>query len=337
MKKALLLAAAAAFALNTMAENTVLYSQDYETSATGAMTDKDGDGKTWRGLYWQIEGNRVTQLSVQNDAEHGNYVQIMQRNKDWNAGGAYCLFKDDATLYADTATDPFSMEKKGIMKYTVEFDAAILATLNAYIKGGNMTWGGPATEFAVLNPNFSTANKWRADYGLTNKEGQNEYYDNVIFLKQSADNVTTAMPEADTYNMEEAVPFSLMNVEPAEQISLPIDGSWNHWKIEVDRATYKVALSINGETKASYTADPELGVSLVLRGLYFRTGSGKSDNMCYVNIDNLKVTAEVPAETGIDKVAVDKPAKAVKFIQDGVLYIATPDGKIVTASGMAVK
>ncbi len=340
MKKILLLAAVAACATAAMAETKVIYSQDYETCTTGAKNGKsDADAKTWRSQYWQIEGNCVSQVNVLNDAEHGNYVQIMQRASNWSGGGAYCLFKDDATLYADTTTDPFSMEKKGIMKYSVEFDAAIFTTLNAYTKGGNLIWGGPSAQFAVLNPNFSTANKWRADYGLDNKEDQNEAYDNVMFLKQLTDSIAIEMPAADTYSMEGTVPYYLQNLQPlTTPVTLPTDGSWNHWKVDVDRSTYEVTLTVGGEVKASYKADPELEVSLVLRGLYFRTGTGMADTPCYVNIDNLKVTADVPTETGIDKVSAKEnmPTKTIKYIKDGVFYIATPQGTF-NAAGVAVK
>ena len=341
MKKLLLLAAVAAMATNTMAEETkdsILFEDNYESYTTGSKSNDVK--KSNKAPYWRIESNGVTQLTVENDDTHGNYVQIMQRNSIWNAGGAYCLFYTDKVTSAGTDNDRFELATKNINQYSIEFDAALYTTLNAYMKGGStMTWAGACMEFAVLNTTFNTGNKWRADYGLTSKgEGQNESYDNVIFLKQFEDNITTEMPAADTYKMEENVPFTLGSDE-TKKVTLPTDGSWNHWKITVDRESYKVVLTIGDKEIVSYTADSELVTDLILRGLYFRTGNCNTTDPSYVKIDNLKVTGKVPANTtGIQEIANTETTtqKTVKYLKDGALCIKTSKG-IMNAVGIKVK
>ncbi len=335
MKKALLFAAAAAFSVNMMAESQELYSQNFEKMTKGNFSSSVKNKAGVSPYYWSVDANGVSQISIEEDADHGKYLQIKQRTGDWNAGGAYSLFYTDDVKSVGEDGDRFNMESQGITKYSVEFDAALYTTLNAYLKGGaTMTWAGPCMEFALLNPSFKAFK--RCDYGLTN--GSADYsYDNVIYIKQTNDNITSEMPEKDSYKMDEVVPFTLQTDEQGTEVNIPLDGSWNHWKVSVDRESYEVSLTVGDKKVASFKGDPDLA-SQILRGIYFRTGNCQSSDPSYIKLDNLKVTGEVT--TGINEVnaeettAADK--KTVKYVKNGVLYISTPNGT-VTAAGVAVK
>lgn len=335
MKRTLLFAAAAAFSVNMMAESSELYSQDFEKISVGNFSSKVKNKAGVSPYYWSVDANGVTQISVANDKEHGNYLEIKQRPNDWNAGGAYSLFYTDDAKTAGEDGDFFKMEEKGIKQYTVEFDAALYTSLNAYLKGGQtMTWAGTCMEFALLNPSFKAFK--RVDYGLKYGSDENEW-NNVIYIKQQEGSITSEMPEKDTYKMDEVVPFTLMTDDKETQVNIPIDGSWNHWKVSVNRETYEVSLTVGDKEVTKFKGDPDLA-SQILRGIYFRTGNSKSDDPSYIRLDNLKVTGEV--STGINEVNAQETeaaqSKTVKYVKDGVLYISTPNGT-VTAAGVAVK
>lgn len=336
MKRTLLFAAAAAFSVNMMAESQVLYSQDYEKLPIGLFSSSVKNRAGVSPYYWSVDANGVSQISVANDADHGNYLEIKQRTSDWSAGGAYSFFYTDDAKSAGEDGDFFKMEEKGITQYTVEFDAALYTSLNAYNKGGNMTWAGASMEFALLNPSFAA---WkRCDYGLMNG-GEAYEYDNVIYIKQLAVDIKTDMPGEDTYKIDEVVPFNLQTDLNETKVNIPTDGSWNHWKVSVNRAApYDISLTVGDKEVAKFNGDPEMA-SQILRGIYFRTGNGKADDPSYVRIDNLKVTGEA-STTGINEVNAQEADAAektvVKYVKDGVLYISTPNGT-VTAAGVAVK
>ncbi len=338
MKKILLFAAAAAFSVNMMAESQELYSQDFEKVTKGNFSSSVKKNAAKSPYFWGVDKNAVTPISIEEDQEHGKYLLISQRTGAkgvWGTGGAFCLFYTDDVNKVGEDGDRFNMESQGITKYSVEFDAALYTTLNAYLKGGKtMTWAGAQMEFALLNTSFKSGDN--CHNGLM-YQNENAGTDNVIFIKQSNENITSQMPEKDSYKMDEVVPFTLMTDGQGTKVNIPIDGSWNHWKVTVDRKTCEVSLTVGDKEVVKFNGDKEVA-SQVLRGIQFRTGGCQTSDPSYIKLDNLKVTGEVT--TGINEVnaeettAADK--KTVKYVKDGVLYISTPNGT-VTAAGVAVK
>lgn len=339
MRRTLLFAATAAFSVNMMAESQVLYSQDFENVKVGNFTASVKNLSNVDPYYWSVDGSGATRISVANEKDHGNYLEIKQNDKNWAPGGAFSLFyTKDATKVGEDK-DLFQMEKKGINKYTVEFDAAIYTTLYAQFKSSKTEWSGACVEFALLNTTFNVPKK-RPDYGLVYGD-VNTKYANVIFLKQKQENITSTKPtlSKDYQKFDESVSFSLMNNDDNKKVTLPTDGSWNHWKVSVDRSTGDVSLTIGEKEIVKFTADKDLVKDQILRGIFFRTGNSLKSDPSYVRIDNIKVTGEVTS-TGINEVnaretdAAEK--KTVKYVKNGVLYISTPNGT-VTAAGVAVK
>lgn len=272
-------------AASSASAQTVIYSNDYEDQTVGAK----GSDKTWRNTYWTdgYGSGQLGTLTVEEDEAHGKYVKCTTRASNKGCDAILCRFRDVATT-----TDPLSIEANGIQKYSIEFDAAINATAAIISKGGNLALRGATAEIAILN-SASTLPSKRYDNGVC-YEGNNSgpadnEWQNIIYWKQDGSQEFTAEEEVADY----AADFSFMDMDTEGQpkFAFPVDGTWNHFKIDVDRTANSVAWTITPTAGEAVTGklDSPLAESLVLYAICFRTSNGDSSRD-YVAVDNLKVT-----------------------------------------------
>lgn len=267
----------------------VLYSNDYEdqTSVGTALNGKDEASKTWRSKYWQIDKNRSTRVSVAKDDAHGKYILLQQRDQLWATGGAVMRFYDTET--ASSVKDRFSMADNNITKYTVEFDAAIKETASAYLKGSTtMTLAGCNAEICLIHSEAQLPSN--LTYGYTNGISGNDA-DNIFFMKGNND---VELPETETIPWTEAnMQFTLFTDDLNQpRLAVPVDGTWCHYKIEVDRTKETVNYTITPENGTAITGNYTVieGSNLILQGIYVRTSAGSQDKSDYISFDNIKVT-----------------------------------------------
>lgn len=295
-------------AATSASAQTVIYSNDYESQTVGAK----GSDKTWRTTYWTdgYGSGQLGTLTVEEDAVHGKYVKCTTRASNKGCDAILCRFRDVAST-----TDPLSIEANNIQKYSIEFDAAFNTTAAIINKGGNLTLRGATAEIAILN-SASTLPSKRYDNGVC-YEGNNSgpadnEWQNIIYWKQDGSQEITAEEEAADY----AADFSFMDMDTEGQpkISFPVDGTWNHFKFDVDRTAYTVAWTITTAAGEAITGklDSPLADNLVLFAICLRTSNGDSSRD-YVAVDNLKVTNNDGA-SGISEV------NATENVADNAYY-----------------
>lgn len=295
---------------------TVLYNNDYEdqTVVGSALNGNDDDSKAWRGKYWQIDGNRVTRVSVQKDDAHGKYISLQQRNSLWATGGAVMRFYDTET--ASSVKDRFAMADNNITNYTVEFDAAIKETAAAYLKGGTtITQAGCNAEICLIHSEANLPKN--LTYGYTYGNTGNES-DNIFFMKGNND---VALPETETIPWTEAnMEFTLFTDDiNLPRLAVPVDGTWCHYKIDVDRTKETVSYTITPENGTAITGNYTVieGSNLILQGIYVRISAGSKDNTDYISLDNIKVTNNSSTD-GISTVKTSAQEEDVYYTISGM-------------------
>ena len=306
---------------------TVLYTNDYEnqTVTVGELLNgKEDPGKSWRSTNWQIDKNRVTRISVQEDASHGKYVYIQQRNSLWAAGGAVMRFYDNGVDVAET--DRFQMEANGIKQYSVEFDAAIRETVSVYLKGGTtLTLAGCNAEIGLIHSEAKLPS--RLDYGYRSGIEGNET-DNIFFM---AGNNDVELPEEETIPWTGAnTKFTLFTDDQnLPRLDVPVDGTWCHYKFDVDRTAETVSYTITSDAGTNVNGSYRLieGSNTLLQGIYVRVSSGSQEKDDWVAFDNIKVTNTTSGETGIsDLFSNDNPQGKVYYSLSGVKTINPTKG-----------
>lgn len=307
---AMLLAAASASA------QTVIYSNDYESQTVG---DYSSD-TSWKGKYWtDNQKSAITRFSIEEDATHGKVVVIKPRSGNKGTGGGLFRFRD---ANSDTSTkDPLSMETNNIQQYTVELDMALNVTAAIINKGGNLTLRGANSQIALMNS--TVAFPKRFDYGITYSTSSVDCSDNawnniLLFQSLSSDeqDISAVTEEVADYKGAD-LSFKDMDTEGEPSFSFPVNGTWCHFKVDVDRAKKTVAWSITpeGGTAVTGSLPGSLANDLILNSIYFRASSGDSDRD-YVKIDNVKVTSN--STDGIAEIGQETKADNAYYTLSGV-------------------
>lgn len=276
------------------AAQTTLYSNDYENQTVGTCD------KTWRQTNW-TDYNRLSTITIEQDDAHGKYVKILPRG---NGSSGVGLFRFRDLEGASSTKDPLNLEAQGITSYTLEFDAAISATCDIIEKpagSGNYAVQGAESEIAIANSSATFPKRF--DYGFNYDTGADNEWNNVFYFKMKKPDATTFMSAVSNY--DGGLPYLNMDVEGTPEVTLPIDGSWSHFKFDVDATNMTVNWSVTPATgsviSGSYTSVAE---NLILYGIYFRVSSG-AKTRDFVAIDNIKVTTGGDA-TGINEVTTAK-------------------------------
>lgn len=275
------------------AAQTVLYSNDYENQTVGTCD------KTWRQTNW-TDYNRLSTITIEQDDTHGKYVKILPRG---NGSSGVGLFRFRDLDGASSTKDPLGMESKGITTYTLEFDAAISTTCDIIEKpagSGNYAVQGAESEIAIANSSATFAKRF--DYGFNYDTGADNEWNNVFYFKMKKPDASTFTSQVSNY--DGALPYQNMDVEGNPEVTLPIDGSWSHFKFDVDASKMTVNWSVTPATgsviSGSYTS---VAGNLILYGIYFRVSSG-AKTRDFVAIDNIKVTTGGNT-TGINEITTE--------------------------------
>ena len=333
MKKVLLnsmtVAALTLAATQQTVAQTVLYTNDYENQTVPVgelLNGKDDPGKTWRASNWAIDKNRVTRVSIQEDATHGKYVLLQQRNSLWAAGGGVMRFYDNEV--ATTETDRFQMVSNNISSYTVEFDAAIKETTSVYLKGGaTLTLAGCNAEIGLIHSEAKLPA--RLDYGYCSGIEGNES-DNIFYMKGNND---VELPAEETIPWTGAnTKFTLFTDDQnLPRLDVPIDGTWCHYKFDIDRTTETVSYAITNESGTNVTGSYKLieGSNTILQGIYVRVSSGDQEKNDWVGIDNIKVT-NTSGTNGIKNVvAYGENADSAYYSLSGIKVVKPEKGVFI--------
>lgn len=338
MKKTLLNSMAVALLALTATQQTtaqtVLYTNDYENQTVPVgelLNGKEDPGKTWRASNWTIDKNRVTRISIQEDATHGKYVLMQQRDGLWAAGGAVMRFYDNGV--ATTETDRFQMEANGITNYSVEFDAAIRETTSVYLKGGaTLTLAGCNAEIGLIHSEAQLPA--RLDYGYRSGITGNES-DNIFYMTGNND---VELPTEETIPWTDAnTKFTLWTDDQSQpRLDVPVDGSWCHYKFDIDRTNETVSYAITNESGVNVTGSYKLieGSNTILQGIYVRVSSGDQEKNDWVGFDNIKVT-NTSETTGINNIEQEENLVGAYHSLSG-MQISKPNKGIYIKNGKKI-
>lgn len=326
MIKKHLLSAAAIMALSSaispITAQTVLHSNDFEDQEVG---EKDA---TWKAANVRDYHDYNT-IEIDEDDTHGKYVKAFPRGKG-KPGVAYYGFGAAQNLNrAPSSTDILAMEESGVVSYTIEFDAAFQCSAYVSIDNGTPRLHGVFGQIGISSP--STVLAKRIDYGFLGSEDNT--YENIFFSQQVSSNTSVDDVTENTDNY--AADFGFYNDdELTEGLAIPTDGTWAHYKIDVNTSTKAVSVNITPDSGDAITASFTSGAtSLWLSGLLFRPTGGSEED--YVAFDNIKITnntatgiEDVNVETSntndaiytLSGVRVDKPQKGV-YIKNGKKFV----------------
>ena len=326
MMKKNLLSAVAVMALSATVSpamaQSVLHSNDFEDQEVGVKDE------TWKAANVR-DYHGYNTIEIDEDEAHGKYVKAFPRGKG-KPGVAYYGFGAAQSLTrAPSSTDILGMEEAGVVNYTLEFDAAFKCSAYVSIDNGTPRLHGVFGQVGISSP--STVLAKRIDYGFLGSEDNT--YENVFFAQQistktSVDDVTE---NVDNY----AADLAFYNDdELTDGLAIPTDGTWAHYKIDVNTSTKAVSVTITPDSGDAISATFTSGsTSLYLSGLLFRPTGGSDED--YVSFDNIKVTnntttgiESVNAETNksdnaiytLSGVRVSKPQKGI-YIQNGKKFV----------------
>lgn len=277
-----------------LSAQTVIYENNYENQNVGTNLDE-----AWKKTNW-LDYNKLTPMSIEEDATHGKYVKMQPRTGNKGTGTGLFRFRD--LEGASETTDPLGLEAKGITKYSLEFDAALCVTAKIIEKpagSGTFALQGCNSEIGIVNS--AAVFPKRFDYGLCYDNGADNEWNNIMFLKTDNTQEITATEEDDNYTADFG--YLNMDVEGTPKVNIPVDGTWSHFKFDVDTEAMTVAWTITPENGTPVSGNfASIAENLTLYGIYFRVSAGDSDRD-FVKIDNIKVTEGTPS--GIENVTVD--------------------------------